>query len=137
MVRIALFRFIKKIHIRVLGTPWPQTPFFSGVSTARHRLRLSSDRFGFGRAEVWRGSSLFAETLSAILPVAPLHWSWGHSPGGGVLLQLHEGGLSRDVNAGRDAGRRVPAVHVLGRVRGVGGVHARLGGAGRPLVGAP
>lgn len=44
-----------------------------------------------------------------------------------MLLQLHEGGLSRDVNAGRDAGRRVPAVHVLGRVRGVGGVHARLG----------
>jgi len=54
-----------------------------------------------------------------------------------VLLQLHEGGLSGDIDAGRDAGRRIPAVHVLGRVGRVGGVHARLGGAGRPLVGAP
>lgn len=54
-----------------------------------------------------------------------------------MLLQLDEGGLSGNVDAGRDTGRRIPAVHVLGRVGGVGGVHARLGGAGRPLVGAP
>lgn len=54
-----------------------------------------------------------------------------------MLLQLHESGLAGQVDSRRDAGRRIAAVHVLGRMRGIRGVHAGLWCAGRPLVGAP
>lgn len=70
---------------------------------------------------------------------------WGkkgdlHSPGGGMLLQLDKGRFAGYINAGRDAGADrggAATVHIFGRMRCVRRIHARLGCAGRPLVGAP
>lgn len=60
--------------------------------------------------------------------------------GGGMLLQLHKGRFTGYIDARRDAGADgggTATVHVFGRMWCVRRIHARLGCAGRPLVGAP